>query len=150
MPILYTCTHAHIHCKYAVFKFTKYTATTAHVQLHVIPHARLHVYMCSHDLHTHHMHTKHIIVRRIFLPVVDENYEGGGTPAAAASSGSVLAMVENGSHDHTGLEEEEVTAEEYVTIESYQADGPGQVSFKEGENVHVLEKLEDGKILQTS
>ena len=96
------------------------------------------------------MHTKHIIVRRIFLPVVDENYEeGGGTPAAAVSSGGSV-LVENGSHDHTGLEEEEVTAEEYVTIESYQADGPGQVSFKEGENVHVLEKLEDGMILQTS
>ena len=86
--------------------------------------------------HTHIMHAahKHIIVRRIFLPVVDENYQQEEEEGPASS----------------GLEEEEVTAEEYVTIESYQADGPGQVSFKEGENVHVLEKLEDGKILQTS
>ena len=91
---------------------------------------------CSHDLHIHTscMHT-HIIVRRIFLPVVDKNYHQQQEEEGPASS---------------GLEEEEVMAEEYVTIESYQADGPGQVSFKEGENVHVLEKLEDGKILQTS
>ena len=39
----------------------------------------------------------------------------------------------------------EVTTEEYITIESYQADGPGQVSFKDGEKAHVLDKLEDGR-----
>jgi hypothetical protein len=106
-------------------------------------------------IHTHTVHTHKHIVKRIFLPVVNENYqqqqqqqEGGGRGRlAAVSSGPVQLPVENGSHDHrTELEEEEVTAEEYVTIESYQADGPGQVSFKEGENVHVLEKLEDGKV----
>ena len=40
---------------------------------------------------------------------------------------------------------EEVIAEVYIAIESYQAGGPGQISFKEGEKVHVLDKEEDGR-----
>ena len=106
-------------------------------------------YICTytppHTLTTHthtHTHTHTYVVKHTDLPVV-ENYQQGGTAAAAANGGP--APEENGSHDHTDLEE--VTAEEYITIESYQADGPGQVSFKEGEKVHVLEKLEDGNII---
>ena len=48
----------------------------------------------------------------------------------------------NGSPDH---DPEEVTGEGYIAIESYQANGPGQIRFEEGEKVHVLEKLEDGR-----
>ena len=36
-------------------------------------------------------------------------------------------------------------AEEYKAIDAYKADGPGQVSFKVGDTIHVLDKLEDGK-----
>lgn len=46
----------------------------------------------------------------------------------------------------SGIEEgdPEVSAEEYKAIENYEADGPGQVSFKEGDIIHVQDKLEDG------
>lgn len=36
--------------------------------------------------------------------------------------------------------------EAYRAIDSYQADGPGQVSFDTGETIHVLDKLEDGRL----
>ena len=38
----------------------------------------------------------------------------------------------------------EIRAEAYHAIDSYQADGPGQVSFEIGDTIHVLDKLEDG------
>ena len=39
----------------------------------------------------------------------------------------------------------EVEAEAYRAIENYVAQGPGQVSFKAGDLVTVLEKIEDGE-----
>ena len=39
----------------------------------------------------------------------------------------------------------EIEAEEYRAIDSYEAEGPGQVSFEEGSTIHVLDKMEDGK-----
>ena len=44
-----------------------------------------------------------------------------------------------------GFHVPEIMAEEYKAIENYKADGPGQVSFEEGDIIHVLDKLEDGK-----
>eukprot|EP00731_Ephydatia_muelleri_P003337 Em0001g3337a len=38
----------------------------------------------------------------------------------------------------------EIDAETYRAIDSYQAQGPGQVSFKAGELITVLDKMEDG------
>lgn len=43
-----------------------------------------------------------------------------------------------------GFSVPEIMAEEYKAIENYEADGPGQVSFEEGDIIHVLDKLEDG------
>lgn len=40
----------------------------------------------------------------------------------------------------------EIKAEAYRAIDSYQADGPGQVSFEIGDTIHVLDKLEDGML----
>lgn len=40
----------------------------------------------------------------------------------------------------------EIKVEAYRAIDSYQADGPGQVSFDTGETIHVLDKLEDGRL----
>lgn len=40
----------------------------------------------------------------------------------------------------------EITAEAYRAIDSYQANGPGQVSFEIGDTIHVLDKLEDGRL----
>ena len=45
----------------------------------------------------------------------------------------------------SGFHVPEIMAEEYKAIENYKADGPGQVSFEEGDIIHVLDKLEDGK-----
>lgn len=39
-----------------------------------------------------------------------------------------------------------IRAEAYRAIDSYQANGPGQVSFEIGDTIHVLDKLEDGKL----
>ncbi len=44
----------------------------------------------------------------------------------------------------TGFMAPEIDAEAYIAIDSYQADGPGQVSFELGDTIHVLDKLEDG------
>ena len=41
----------------------------------------------------------------------------------------------------------EIKAEAYKAIDSYQADGPGQVSFDIGDTIHVLDKLEDGELV---
>lgn len=38
----------------------------------------------------------------------------------------------------------EIEGQEYVAIDSYQAQGTGQLSFEEGEVITVLEKMEDG------
>lgn len=38
----------------------------------------------------------------------------------------------------------EIKAEAYRAIDSYQANGAGQVSFEIGDTIHVLDKLEDG------
>ena len=38
----------------------------------------------------------------------------------------------------------EIEAQEYVAIDSYQAQGTGQLSFEEGEVITVLDKMEDG------
>lgn len=48
--------------------------------------------------------------------------------------------------EEKGFHVPEITAEEYKAIENYEADGPGQVSFEEGDIIHVLDKLEDGKV----
>lgn len=45
----------------------------------------------------------------------------------------------------TSFQTPEIEAEEYQAIDSYQADGPGQLSFEAGETIHVLDKLEDGR-----
>ena len=50
----------------------------------------------------------------------------------------------------SGSPDPEITAEEYVAIVSYQAEGPGQVSFEEGDRIHVLDKLEDGRWTKSS
>ena len=34
-----------------------------------------------------------------------------------------------------------------MAIDSYEAQGPGQINFEEGEIITVLDKLEDGKTL---
>ena len=39
----------------------------------------------------------------------------------------------------------EIEAQEYMAIDSYAAQGPGQINFEEGEIITVLDKLEDGK-----
>jgi hypothetical protein len=39
----------------------------------------------------------------------------------------------------------EIKAEAYRAIDSYQANGAGQVSFEIGDTIHVLDKLEDGE-----
>ena len=49
--------------------------------------------------------------------------------------------------DDSGGVDPEITAEEYKAIEDYEADGPGQVSFKEGDIIQVMDKLEDGKVI---
>lgn len=41
----------------------------------------------------------------------------------------------------------EIEAQEYMAIDSYEAQGPGQINFEEGEIITVLDKLEDGKTL---
>lgn len=38
----------------------------------------------------------------------------------------------------------EITAVPYRAIDSYQANGAGQISFEIGDTIHVLDKLEDG------
>ncbi len=35
--------------------------------------------------------------------------------------------------------------EEYKAIDSYEAKGPGQISFEEGDIITVVDKIEDGK-----
>ena len=49
--------------------------------------------------------------------------------------------------DDGGGIDPEITAEEYKAIEDYEADGPGQVSFKEGDIIQVMDKLEDGTVI---
>ena len=44
----------------------------------------------------------------------------------------------------TNFASPEVEIKVYRAIRSYQADGPGQVSFEVGDTVHVVDKLEDG------
>ena len=39
----------------------------------------------------------------------------------------------------------ELEAQEYVAIDSYEASGPGQINFDEGEVITVLDKMEDGE-----
>ncbi|XP_011402812.1 PREDICTED: neutrophil cytosol factor 1-like [Amphimedon queenslandica] len=38
----------------------------------------------------------------------------------------------------------EIEAQEYMAIDAYKAQGPGQINFEEGEIITVLDKLEDG------
>ena len=64
----------------------------------------------------------------------DDSGVGDNTPTTPKSG-----MEESGFHGP------EIMAEEYKAIENYKADGPGQVSFEEGDIIHVLDKLEDGK-----
>ena len=59
---------------------------------------------------------------------------GDNTPTTPSSRGS-----------EKGFSVPEIMAEEYKAIETYEADGPGQVSFEEDDIIHVLDKLEDGK-----
>lgn len=39
-----------------------------------------------------------------------------------------------------------IDVEEYRAIDSYEADGAGQISLQEGCTIHVLDKMEDGKL----
>ena len=64
----------------------------------------------------------------------DDSGVGDNTPTTPKS-----AVGEN------GFQVPEIMAEEYKSIQNYEADGPGQVSFEEGDIIHVLDKLEDGK-----
>lgn len=43
------------------------------------------------------------------------------------------------------VQEVEVEVETYNAIETYEAQGPGQVSFKAGDIITVLDKMEDGE-----
>lgn len=43
-----------------------------------------------------------------------------------------------------GFNVPEIDAEDYKAIDSYEAQGEGQVSFEEGETIQVLDKMEDG------
>ena len=38
----------------------------------------------------------------------------------------------------------EIEVENYQAIDSYKADGPGQISFEAGDTIQVVDKLEDG------
>ena len=64
----------------------------------------------------------------------DDSGVGDNSPTTPSSSGG-----------EKGFSVPEIMAEEYKAIENYEADGPGQVSFEEGDTIHVLDKLEDGK-----
>ena len=64
----------------------------------------------------------------------DDSGVGDNTPTTPKSG------MEDG-----GFHVPEIMAEEYKAIENYKADGPGQVSFDEGDIIHVLDKLEDGR-----
>ena len=110
----------------------------ARVHTHSYTHTHTHTHI-KHLIHISNIHTHaYIAVRRTILPVV-ENYQDRDRDRDRDGATADLGPEENGSPDA------EVMAEEYITIESYQADGPGQVSFKEGDKAHVLEKLEDGR-----
>ena len=52
----------------------------------------------------------------------------------------------NSAVEDKGFHVPEIMAEEYKAIENYESDGPGQVSFEEGDTIHVLDKLEDGEV----
>lgn len=38
-----------------------------------------------------------------------------------------------------------IEAQDYIAIDSYETQGPGQMSFEEGEIITVLDKMEDGE-----
>ncbi len=46
-----------------------------------------------------------------------------------------------------GFKAPEIDAEAYKAIDSYEAEGPGQISFEAGSTVHVLDKMEDGECM---
>ena len=58
-----------------------------------------------------------------------------------AKNGALVGIPDDGQADQ-GVE---VEAEMYRAIESYEAQGPGQVSFKAGDLITVLDKMEDGE-----
>lgn len=47
--------------------------------------------------------------------------------------------------DRDAGQEVEVEGETYKAIATYEAQGPGQVSFKTGDVITVLDKMEDGE-----
>lgn len=48
-----------------------------------------------------------------------------------------------------GFKAPEIDAEAYKAIDSYEAEGPGQVTFEAGSTVHVLDKMEDGECMHS-
>jgi hypothetical protein len=59
---------------------------------------------------------------------VDSEKEGGGTDSGISS-----------------IREAVIEFQEYKAIDSYEAQGDGQVSFEEGDIIQVLDKIEDGR-----
>lgn len=72
----------------------------------------------------------------------DSDDSGVGDNSAPSTPASSIDSIKN-------FISPEIKAEAYRAIDSYQADGPGQVSFNIGDTIHVLDKLEDGKQLRT-
>jgi hypothetical protein len=60
------------------------------------------------------------------------------------SSLEVISISPDSEISHSPISSPEIEAQEYVTIDSYDAQGPGQISFEEGEIITVLDKMEDG------
>ncbi len=87
----------------------------------------------SHTLHifTHAPHTIHTLTD---IKEKDSDDSGVGDHDAALTDSL-----------RKGFKAPEIVAEEYKAIDSFEAEGPGQVSFEAGSSVHVLDKMEDGK-----
>ena len=73
-------------------------------------------------------------------PLTSNTPSGSCTTTSSKRSFSSLPLSQRSS-----FRTPEIVAEEYKAIDAYKADGPGQVSFKVGDTIHVLDKLEDGK-----
>ena len=57
---------------------------------------------------------------------------------------SSIYSTSTASSNDTGETDGEMPTEEYVAIDTFTAEGPGQVNFQEGDTIQVLEKLEEG------
>ncbi len=64
---------------------------------------------------------------------------------STSTTGSSISSLSLPPQPLTVFQTPEIIAEEYKAIDSYQSDGPGQISFEVGQTIHVLDKLEDGE-----